>query len=298
MEKNISRNDIYKEFDSKENLPDYTSLPGINKFTGKINDRGKQLGAQLIRNYKSVLPKYKDYSFNKCCRYLNTWLEEKINTYSSETENIGYIMYIRVFVNGIWEDMLTSYPNINCARQEPITAPRITEENKNIEDELLNVCDISEYYKEKADIHNNFNKCSQYHEYFNNRKDYLSKKCTKHKTGDKYIYPCHISDNCTMNNMNEIFPLINCVSYSESKPLVVKNVFLVFITFFAVFVIFLLLYKHGALGIALSKNKLRSEKIKYIFRDDTPELLERFTESEFEDSDVNNFYVTYQHFPS
>lgn len=83
----------------KNDVPNYTSIA----ITGK--DTLRDLGADLMRNYKVTLPTYIDMDFEKRCRDLNYWVYKEIGNYKSENHIKDMFSYVDTFITEVWNKL-------------------------------------------------------------------------------------------------------------------------------------------------------------------------------------------------
>ncbi|SBT59563.1 PIR Superfamily Protein [Plasmodium ovale wallikeri] len=98
---------------------------------------------------------------------------------------------------------------------------------------LDDYCEHRDYIREKIIKDKNVNTCSIFLNYINEKKEYFLDKGMKCKGSEDNDIPCHINDDCSMQNIDKTFPTINCDIYIEPpymalKFLMLKNIYSTF----------------------------------------------------------------------
>ncbi|SBT59549.1 PIR Superfamily Protein [Plasmodium ovale wallikeri] len=187
----------------KNDVRNYTSIA----LTGK--DTLRDIGAQLIRNYKITLPTYTDMDFKKRCRDLNYWLYNEISNYKLEKNITDIFSYVDTFINDVW-NKLQKGASPPCKRDEnnfPIDLMHI---RKELDDFCTNrdlfiissarcgcsCTDLNEWINEKYDKYFSEENCPTY------------KKNWEAYTKSDGLF--HISEYCSFYDISKTFPTFRC----------------------------------------------------------------------------------------
>ncbi|SBT55886.1 PIR Superfamily Protein [Plasmodium ovale wallikeri] len=208
MSVGISENDLPSvKFDNElKNLMNYTALEGYNKKKTRVDEIDKWIQVFQSKMEKYSINSSKDSSFNydKRCKdfnYLIKVIISKINSLSDDVvKRADWFDKIRELRNNFF----SSNPSLNC------------DENKNYEKTdikiLDNFCEDSQFIKQKISEIQNSNKCQNIINNMFTRKAELINIYQKERR--KHVYSV-ISNNCSTDIIDEIYPTINCTSITE-----------------------------------------------------------------------------------
>ncbi|SBT58545.1 PIR Superfamily Protein [Plasmodium ovale wallikeri] len=317
--------EFYRMLENKNNLEAYKAL--VHDYTSvsiRNKDTLRDLGAQLIRNYKDILPKYTNMDFEKRCRYLNYWIHKEINDYKSKHEISDVISNEDDFISHVW-DKLKQMEHNKCERDTnnfPI-------EHMKIRKELDDFCTNREIFRHQK---KNTHSCNDFNEWINEKynKYFSEDNCPKYKkiielyTKEEGIF--HISDNCTFYDIPRTFPTFRCnnryyyakriktISNCEipgvsnnregeqhySAPFHSKTEIPIWTTMVIIslvlggsFFMFFILYKFSPLGSILHNYIINKYKIRRNMDEYSAELLENSSEMFHGNSEIRSEYIGY-----
>ncbi|SBT58563.1 PIR Superfamily Protein [Plasmodium ovale wallikeri] len=187
----------------KKDVHNYTSIV----ITGK--DTLRDIGAQLMRNYKVNLPTYRNMNFEKRCRDLNYWVHKEISNYKSENNIKGMFSDVDTFITEVW-DKLQGDVSPPCKRDENNFPIDLMDIRKELDDFCTNrdmfimssskcqcsCTDLNEWINEKYDKYFSEENCPTY------------KKSWEAYTKSDGLF--HISEYCSFYDISKTFPTFRC----------------------------------------------------------------------------------------
>ncbi|CAI7722609.1 Plasmodium vivax Vir protein, putative [Plasmodium vivax] len=201
---------FYKRLDNPADISFLNNLPSSVAILELVSrQEGRAILAQLVRNIELIDSKYPE-NYDKRCRDINYWLNEKIETCKSK-----YKEDISNGVTGVFNDVKLKKKSGEkfCGRNKK---PYSSENTKLMKD-LDDYCEIRD--NNGCNVLKNKNECLKYNRYIKQKKDDFSKKMKgicKDATCNMEDYK--IDDNCTLNDMDLTFPEINCDAlYKEAQ---------------------------------------------------------------------------------
>ncbi|SBT58542.1 PIR Superfamily Protein [Plasmodium ovale wallikeri] len=289
-----------------------------------ISDKGylKLFGAQLIRNYRDILPSFGELNYKTRCRYLNYWVREETDRYEREKSVSGFENYIRTFISQVW-NKLDNEVRYKCEMegfQFPINDIRIRKE-------LDDFCTSREILHTKSE---NDYSCIAVNDWINrNYNKYFSKENCKtyNKINNGYneeFGPFHISKSCTFYDIPTTFRTFVCGSYVpeykiksilncerntssdnlENLPVIGQpdnklnvptwtTVLVVSLTFFGILFALFILYKFSPFGSFLRHNVLEKYNVQEYMDDNIKPFLESTLHTVYETSDKRRHTIGY-----
>ncbi|CAG9485740.1 unnamed protein product [Plasmodium vivax] len=195
-------NKFYKRLDSPADISIFYNLRSYSTSLLFVSlDESKKILAQLARNIKLIISEYSG-NHEKRCRDINYWMNKKIEASDVNIEKQISSESTAVFNEIEWnkEGKVVRV----CKREDPY-------ENKPAEimKKLDDYCEIRD--NNRYNVLKNKTECLKYNRYIKERKEHFSSltKVTCNIPGcKKYDYT--IDDNCSLNNMEDTFPEINC----------------------------------------------------------------------------------------
>ncbi|KMZ95992.1 hypothetical protein PVNG_02841 [Plasmodium vivax North Korean] len=190
-------------------LNDYEDASKLEKLNSKsailpfvTDNEGRIILAQLARNIELIVSKYPE-NYVKRCRDINYWLNDKIKKYEEKTGQNISSEALTVFNDIKWKK---GGKDVNVCQQNP--EPYGT---KHV-DLMKNLDDYFEIRDNNGcNALKNKNECLKYNEYIRERKEYFSSEIN-HKCSTPVCNRNNykINDYCSLNNIDDTFPEINC----------------------------------------------------------------------------------------